>query len=98
MPIIKSAKKKVRVAKRNRALNLKYTKKMREEIKKYQDKPSDKQLSAAYSAIDKCVKKKIIHKNKAAHLKSKLSKFTKSKERAVKKKSTKRIRKNTKKR
>jgi small subunit ribosomal protein S20 len=78
MPIIKSAKKKVRVGKRNLAQNLKYKEAMQKAIKAYYKekdaKKKEKKLSAAFSAIDKTVKIHLIHKNKAARLKSSLVK------------------------
>lgn len=78
MPIIKSAKKKVRVSKRNLAQNLKYKEAMQKAIKAYYKekdaKKKVKKLSAAFSAIDKTVKIHLIHKNKAARLKSSLVK------------------------
>jgi len=79
MPIIKSAKKKVKVAARNRAHNLSYLKKIKEEIKKFKSKPEKERLAKAFSIIDKAAKKKVIHQNKAARLKSKLSKLLKRK-------------------
>ena len=48
-----------------------FVKKLEQEIKKAAD---NKSLPKAVSMIDKLVKKNIIHKNKAAHLKSKLVK------------------------
>lgn len=78
MPIIKSAKKRVRVAKRNLAQNLKYKGAMQKAIKAYYKekdaKKKEKKLSLAFSAIDKMVKIHLIHKNKAARLKSSLVK------------------------
>ncbi|TSC92196.1 MAG: small subunit ribosomal protein S20 [Candidatus Berkelbacteria bacterium Licking1014_96] len=78
MPIIKSAKKRVRVAKRNQAQNLKYKNAMKKAITAYyqekNSKKKEKKLSQAFSAIDKAVKINLIHKNKAARLKSKLAK------------------------
>ncbi|MCX6811901.1 MAG: 30S ribosomal protein S20 [Candidatus Berkelbacteria bacterium] len=85
MPIIKSAKKKVRVSKRNLAQNLKYKEAMKKAIAAYyKEKPAkggsasggkkEKKLSAAFSAIDKAAKINLIHKNKAARLKSDLIK------------------------
>jgi small subunit ribosomal protein S20 len=53
---------------------------MRNEVKKFRALTSkfeaEGQLSKLYSIIDKVAKRGIIHKNKAANLKSKLSKFT----------------------
>lgn len=73
MPIIKSAKKRVRTAKRNQTQNLKYKNAMKKAISDYTKKPSKKKLSQAFSKIDKAVKINLIHKNKAARLKSTLS-------------------------
>lgn len=73
MPIIKSAKKRVRTAKRNYAQNLKYKNAMKKAISDYTKKPSKKKLSRAFSKIDKAAKINLIHKNKAARLKSALS-------------------------
>lgn len=83
MPIIKSAKKKMRQDKKRRKTNLRYdlmiTKAIKE-VKKARDKAKITKLVAqAYAAIDKCAKKKLIHKNKAAHLKSMISKYARSK-------------------
>ena len=79
MPIIKSAKKKMRQDKRRRKINLRYDLLMTKaiaKVKKAKDKTGLKKLvSLAYAAIDKAVKKKLIHKNKAAHLKSMVSKY-----------------------
>jgi small subunit ribosomal protein S20 len=78
MPIIKSAKKKVRVGKRNLAQNLRYKEAMQKAVKAYykekDTKKKEKKLSLAFSAIDKMVKINLIHKNKAARLKSSLVK------------------------
>lgn len=73
MPIIKSAKKRVRTAKRNHVQNLKYKKAMKKAILDYHKKPSKKKLSFAFSKIDKAAKINLIHKNKAARLKSSLA-------------------------
>ena len=81
MPIIKSAKKQMRNAKRNHAQNLKYKQAMKKAIADCHKKPSEKKLSQAFSKIDKAAKINLIHKNKAARLKSALShaNFTKQK-------------------
>jgi small subunit ribosomal protein S20 len=84
MPITKSAKKALRVSTRRRAINDR-TKKVLKEGKKAveklaagaQWKEAKKSLSAAYSAIDKAVKKGVIKKNTAARKKARLSKIAK---------------------
>lgn len=80
MPIIKSAKKRVRTAEKAAIANSKTRKSVRNAIKALQqaiesgDKKAMPDLYAnAQSTIDTAVKKNIFHKNKAARKKSKLS-------------------------
>jgi len=75
MPVIKSAKKKLRADRKRESANKKIEVLVRLSIKKAQRKPTPKSIQEAFSIIDKSVKKNIIHKNKAARLKSKLSKL-----------------------
>lgn len=75
MPAIKSAKKKLRVDKKRTSANKKMETLANVSIKKAQRKPTPKSIQEASSIIDKCVKKNIIHKNKAARIKSRLSKL-----------------------
>lgn len=74
MPIIKSAIKKLRQDKKRTARNKKVKKDLKEKIKKFSKEPSKKKLKDIYSTIDKAWKKGVIKKNKAARLKSRLSK------------------------
>lgn len=80
MPIIKSAKKRVRLSAKAGARNYKTKRNMREAIKSYlraleSGKPAEvaKAEQTAISAIDKAAKKAVIHKNKAARKKAQLS-------------------------
>ena len=80
MPIIKSAKKRVRTAKKAAARNSKTKRSLREALKNFAKvlnagKPSEvaKAQSEAMSAIDMAAKKNVIHKNKAARQKARLS-------------------------
>lgn len=79
MPIIKSAKKKLKQDKKRAKHNLKYEKAVEKvllTLKKSKDKKKNKDLlSRVYSVIDKAVKIKIMHKNKASRLKSRLSRY-----------------------
>ncbi len=75
MPAIKSAKKKLRVDKKRESANKRTEVLIRLSIKKAQRKPTPKSIQEAFSIIDKGVKKNIIHKNKAARIKSRLSKL-----------------------
>ncbi|HYH36290.1 MAG TPA: 30S ribosomal protein S20 [Candidatus Saccharimonadales bacterium] len=69
MPIIKSAKKRVRTARKAAIRNSKTKRSLREALKALTGSPSTKSHSSAQSALDKAVKKGVIHKNKAARLK-----------------------------
>lgn len=69
MPIIKSAKKRVRVARKATVRNAKTRRTLKRAVKTFVSSPSAKALSLAQSEIDKAAKKNVIHKNKAARLK-----------------------------
>ena len=76
----KSSIKRIRQTEKSRLHNRYYAKNMRNEVKKFRaltnKSEAEGQLSKLYSIIDKVAKRGIIHKNKAANLKSKLTKFT----------------------
>jgi small subunit ribosomal protein S20 len=78
MPIIKSAIKKVRKDKLRTARNKKREDNLKSLIKKVRASKSAKDLQATYSALDKAAKVNLIHPNRAARLKSRLSKGVKS--------------------
>ena len=77
MAITKSAKKAFRQSVRRRAQNLARAKAMREAIKKFKKAPGAATLAPLYQAIDKAAKTNIIHRNRAARMKSRLSKLLK---------------------
>ena len=74
----KDALKRVRQSEKRRLHNRYYAKNMRNEVKKFRaltnKSEAEGQLSKLYSIIDKVAKRGIIHKNKAANLKSGLMK------------------------
>ena len=76
----KSSIKRIRQTEKRRLHNRYYAKNMRNEVRKFRtltDKAeAETQLPNIYSIIDKVAKRGIIHKNKAANLKSKLTKYT----------------------
>lgn len=74
MPIIKSAIKKVRKDKARTERNNKRKTSVKKLLKEARRKPNPKAMSAVFSAMDKAVKVKLIHKNKVARLKSRLAK------------------------
>ena len=78
MPIIKSAKKRVKTAKKATARNAKTKKSLRGAIKAFHGKITGTNQSKAQSALDKAVKKGVISKNKAARKKSQLAKKAKA--------------------
>lgn len=82
MPIIKSAKKRVRQTNKAKLRNDVSRKDLRQAIKKLQASFASKKngslnLSIAQSNIDMAVKKGLIHKNKAARKKSQLARQAK---------------------
>lgn len=74
MPIIKSAIKKVRKDKIRTARNKKREAILKASINKAKINKSAKDLQIAFSALDKAAKVHLIHPNKVARLKSRLSK------------------------
>jgi small subunit ribosomal protein S20 len=91
MPIIKSAKKRVRVASKAAIRNSKTKRSLRTAIKAFHANITAKNADSAQSALDIAVKKGVIHKNKAARKKKQLAakakqaKATPAKKTAVKK-------------
>lgn len=79
MPVLKSSKKALRVAKRRRVENELLRKKIRTALKSLRTNSNAKTLQQAFSAIDKGARKNIFHKNRAARLKSQASKLVSAK-------------------
>ena len=81
MPIIKSAKKKLKQDKKRTETNDAYRHLFKDAIRDVRRKAAcksslnAKDLEKAYSVIDKASKKNIIHPNKAARLKSRMTKL-----------------------
>lgn len=75
MPVIKSAKKKLKVDRKRESYNKKAQAIINSTIKKTQKKPTQENIRKAFRVIDMGVKKDIFHKNKAARIKSRLSKL-----------------------
>lgn len=76
MPVIKSAIKKLRKDKKREAHNAAFRDLMGQAIKAVKRETNTTNLSHAFSLIDKAAKKHLLHKNKAARMKSGLSKLT----------------------
>ncbi len=74
MPNIKSAKKRVKVNKVKHEANIMPKGAMKTAVKKARNEATDENIKLANKRIDKAVNKGIITKNKAARLKSNISK------------------------
>ena len=68
MPIIKSAKKRVKTARKAAVRNSKTKRSLRDAWKSFSASPAAKSHSEVQGRIDTAVKKGVIHKNKAARL------------------------------
>jgi len=75
MPILKHAKKKLRQDKKRVLRNKTLRNLYKSAVKAAKASPTDENLKKAFSEIDKAAKNYIIHANKAARLKSSLSKI-----------------------
>lgn len=73
MPIIKSAKKRVKVAKKAAVRNSKTKRSLKSALKIFHKSTDAASHNKAQSALDQAVKKGVIHKNKAARQKRKLA-------------------------
>lgn len=69
MPIIKSAKKRVRTTRKAAVRNSKTRRNLKSALKLFAKNPSAKSHSSAQSVLDRAANKGVIHKNKAARLK-----------------------------
>jgi ribosomal protein S20 len=78
MPIIKSAKKRVRVARKAAVRNSKTKRVLKGALKLFGRKASASSQAKAQSAVDTAVKKGVMHKNKAARVKKQLAAKAKS--------------------
>ena len=79
MPVLKHAKKKLRQDKKRTVRNKKWKEQYKSLLKKAKLDLSADNVKRAVSSIDKAAKHYIIHKNKAAHLKSALAKLAANK-------------------
>ncbi len=75
MPVIKSAKKKLKQDKKRQLDNKKTKNTYKSLVKQAREHPSVKVIQEAFRMLDKAAKKNVIHENKAARLKSSLSKL-----------------------
>jgi small subunit ribosomal protein S20 len=97
MPILPNAKKALRVSKRKTTVNSRIKSILKTMVDKVKKSPSAQNLSDAYSALDVSVKNHLMHKNKAARVKSQLSKLAKPEKKVVTDSPKKEVKKTTKK-
>jgi len=85
MPNLKTAKKNLRKTKKRTVLNNQYKNKIDYLIRKIKKGVKEgtenlkEMLTSLYKLVDKAAKKKVIHKNKARRIKSKMAKLIKIK-------------------
>lgn len=89
MPVIKSAIKRVRQIKKRTARNKAIKKRLKSLIKTTLAEPSKDNIKKAVSVIDKAAKRHVIHKNKAARLKSRIMRKAVVEKKAAKEKKAK---------
>lgn len=75
MPILKSSKKALRRDRRRTVVNKAIREKVKLALKKVRKNPLPKNLAEAARCLDRATKKKVIHRNKASRLKSRLAKL-----------------------
>jgi small subunit ribosomal protein S20 len=74
MPILSNAKKALRSSRKKTAVNDRVRARVRTTTKSVKKSGAVESLAQAFSSIDKAVKRHLLHRNKAARLKSQLSK------------------------
>lgn len=81
MPIIKSAKKKLRKDKKRTLRNLSYINQIKKIFKQLKKDVKNREdlIKKYYSKIDKAVKEKVFHKNKGNRLKAKIKQIASKK-------------------
>ena len=73
MPVTTSSKRALRRDRRRREVNKKIVLKYKQEVHNFRKKPVKSSLPKIYQALDRAVKKHVLHKNTAARLKSRLA-------------------------
>ncbi len=75
MPVIKSAKKKLRKDKKRTLINNQWRARLDALLKKAKKQHTVKTIQDAISHVDKSAKKHLLHKNKASRIKASLTKL-----------------------
>lgn len=79
MPTHKSAEKRLRQSQKANIRNRAIRSQMKTLVKKVETSVDEKDLRTTFSLLDKAARKKVIQKNKASRLKSRLTKLVKQK-------------------
>ena len=79
MPVTKSALKALKKDRRRTVVNKEIRLKIKKVLSQARKNPSPKLISQATKTLDRAAKKRVIHPNKAARLKSRLAKLAKKK-------------------
>ena len=75
MPVTKTAKRALRGSKKKQSINKLIVSKLEVAVRQAQNSKTVEKILTAVSLTDRAAKKKVIHKNKAARMKSQLSKL-----------------------
>ncbi len=79
MPILKNAKKALRVSDRKAAIRQPAKSRVKTMLDAAKKAPSTATISQAFSAIDRAAKINVFHKKKAAHMKSQIARLLNTK-------------------
>ena len=77
MPITDSAKKAIRQSERRRARNLRRNRTLKQVLKEFKKTPGKETYARLQKALDKAAKTGVIHRNRAARTKARLSRLLK---------------------
>lgn len=86
MPVTKTAKRALRGSQRKEGVNKVIISRLEVAVRRAQKIKTLKEVTVAVSLADRAVKKAVIHKNKAARIKSQLSKLLTEKKAVIEKK------------
>lgn len=83
MPVTKTARRALRGSKAKRLVNSLIVAKLETAVRQAKKSKSVEKIKNAVSLADRAVKKRVIHKNKAARIKSQMSKLTEETKRTI---------------
>ncbi len=80
MPVTEQAKRALRKDQRRTKINAKWRRAYKEAVKEMRQNPTQENLEKAQSVLDRSARRNVIHDNKAARLKSRLTSLLTKKE------------------